>query len=203
MCFRFLAVVLMLFSFSAEAVPQAPTRKASISGVVLNAVTDIPLSGVQVSGPSIQNLILSDNIGTFLIDDLEPGLTLLTFQKPGYIDQTIPYTFTSGRSVKDANVRMEPAGVVSGQLTNALGGPETQVLVTLFGYHAAPGGREMVRPKIAWGLTDDRGLFRLFDVPPGRYLLAFEGPASKRSASGSKYNIPYKDSIPYIVSRSF
>jgi hypothetical protein len=185
--FRFLAVFSMFFAFSAEALQQAPARKANISGVVLNEVTGDPLSGVQVAGPPIQSSILSDNIGHFLIDDLEPGLTLLTFQKPGFVDRSIPFTFTAGQNVKDANVRMEPTGVVSGHLANALGVPQTEVIVTLFGYHATPGGREMVRPKVAGGLTDDRGEFRLFDVPPGRYLLAFEGTVPREeSPSGLK-----------------
>jgi hypothetical protein len=184
MSFRFLAVVSMLFAFSVEAVQQPPARQSSISGGVLNAVTGNPLSGVQVTGSPIRDLVLSDNIGTFLVDNLEPGLSLLTFQKPGYVDQSIPYTFAAGQSMKDAIVRLVPTGVLSGQLSNALGAPETGVMVTLFQYHAAPGGREMVRHKPAYGMTDDRGEFRLFDVPPGRYLLAFEGMFPREASQG-------------------
>ena len=132
------------------------------------------------------------------MDNLDSGFALLTFQKAGYISQSVPYSFAAGQSVKDSNVRLVPAGVVSGRLTNSLGGPVTNTLVTLYGYHATPAGREMFRTKDPQGSTDDRGEFRLFDIPPGRYLLAFEGYFPREVPPDKKANSPEIPDLPAV-----
>src|SRR6516225_9840219 len=100
---RIMAVGSMLSAFSFKAVQQTPTEMVSINGVILSADTGNTLSGVQITGSPIHNLLLSENSGAFQIDDVDPGLVLLTFQKQGFVEQSIPFTFSAGQSVKGIN----------------------------------------------------------------------------------------------------
>lgn len=164
-------MTLILLAFSVHASQLTPKGMSSIDGIVLDAVTGKPLSEVRVMGAPVHEMVLTNKDGAFSIPAVEPGRAVLTFSKSGYIDQALNYLFIAGQHVQDPNVRLATAGVVAGRLSNLRGELAPNVAVILLRYRATEGGRLMTR--YAFGQTDDRGEYRIFDVPPGRYLVAF------------------------------
>src|ERR1044072_1414839 len=128
---KLFAIALILVAFSAEASQRGPANVSSINGIVLDGTTGAPITGVQVTGIASSKAIVTEENGAFLIDDISPGRVLLTFNKPGYIGQVLPYTFVAGKAVKDKMVLLTTAGIVTGRLTKPLGEPASNVRVTL------------------------------------------------------------------------
>src|SRR4029079_7180705 len=122
---------------------QPPAELSRIQGAVFDAITRAPIPavrvtgpGVQVTGPSIEVVIATDANGLFVVENVYPGRVLVTFRKPGYVAQTVPYDFIAGRGIENANIFLAPTGIVTGRVTNPQGEPAANVEVTLLGYRA-------------------------------------------------------------------
>jgi len=192
---RWLTCALFLLVFPVAGAQQPPAELSRIQGAVFDAITRAPIPavrvtgpGVQVTGPSIEVVIATDANGLFVVENVYPGRVLVTFRKPGYVAQTVPYDFIAGRGIENANIFLAPTGIVTGRVTNPQGEPAANVEVTLLGYRARTQGREMVR--FAVSRTDDRGEYRLVDVPSGRYLVAFGTVFPVDDTSGPKRIFP-------------
>jgi hypothetical protein len=66
-------------------------------------------------------------------------------------------------------LKMVPYGAVSGRIVDEDGDPIQNMPVTTMTYTYTSRGRELTEGRNA--ATDDRGEYRIFDVPPGKYLL--------------------------------
>ena len=84
------------------------------------------------------------------------------------------FTVTSGESVDAINFEMLRGGVITGTITNSDGKPIIDELVNLIrvdpqpaaqSSNAIPSGRLV-------GRTDDRGIYRMYGIPPGHYKVA-------------------------------
>ncbi len=67
--------------------PAPPPGKANLYGVVTDAVTGEPISGVLVSLNGLE--VYTNAAGNYILEDLDPGEYLLQFSKEGY--QTATY----------------------------------------------------------------------------------------------------------------
>jgi protocatechuate 3,4-dioxygenase beta subunit len=81
---------------------------------------------------------------------------------------------TSGEAVEGINFEMLRGGVITGTITNSDAKPIIEGLVNLIridpqpveqGSNSIPSGRLV-------GRTDDRGIYRMYGIPPGRYKVA-------------------------------
>jgi hypothetical protein len=88
------------------------------------------------------------------------------------IPHGIPITISEGEAVDAGDIELRPGGVITGRVVDADGQPLIQERVHL--YNASE--RERNYPfYLPYGFnqeTDDRGVYRLFGVPPGRYIVA-------------------------------
>ncbi|HEY8185269.1 MAG TPA: carboxypeptidase-like regulatory domain-containing protein [Pyrinomonadaceae bacterium] len=112
--------------------------------------------------------------GRFVFEDLPPAAYLIIGSAPGYIDQSISLGDASQwpRHLIGSNVRitMIRGGVITGLVTNAKGEPVVGVPVhatlqnappNLTSFFSGPGVSE----------TDDRGIYRLYGLLPGQYIV--------------------------------
>jgi Carboxypeptidase regulatory-like domain len=163
-------------SNGAPAQKAAEQRASSIAGrVVDESGQPMPNAIVNIFGTSKQpahRTINTDEDGKFRVDDLPPGLYSVLAQVRGYVparDQRDPVYYRPGDSV---NLVVRKGGVVTGTVTNSAGEPVVGICVSAIPRRDLEGRAIQA---LAAGLpryTDDRGVYRLFSVPPGVYLVA-------------------------------
>ncbi len=177
-----LAVLLMCpAAFAAQQAARQP-GKASVEGVVLRADSGEPLSRVQVTlrrisdqqENEIPRLLTQDN-GKFSFENLEPGQFELTVARNGYARHVYgqgiaggrghPITLAVGQALKGITFRMVQGGVISGRVRDFRGEAVAGYQVFLMkSEYTADGKRRLT--DAAGTVTDDRGEYRLYWIPP-------------------------------------
>src|SRR5262249_4831607 len=159
--------------------------------VSLGVLTRESPAAVSVS----RNQTSSDEDGNFKFTGLAPGsYNVMVANVKGYIRKTVPVVegqapvyYHPGDNV---TVTMVKGGVITGRVTNMNGEP-------LIG---APVSATMVRDAngkpsrmVAGGRqrpTDDRGVYRLYGLPPGTYIVF------TRTTGGGSFPTPYDGEVP-------
>ena len=164
----------------------------AIQGTVLAADGGSPLAKATVSlrksgsrGGDSQRTARTDGRGEYEFRDLEAGKYQLSVMRNGYLPQNYgqtrvqvfrgrpsgtPLTLGEGRVLDGIDFNLIRGGVVEGRVADQDYEPLSRVAVTLSGYQTVQGERTLV--PVARAQTDDRGQFRLFDIPPGSYFLS-------------------------------
>lgn len=181
---------------------QAPVH---IEGVVLDAATGRPLAGATVVIPPIYGSQIADNVGMppvlrasirartdadgrFALDAPEAGPHELYAAKQGYEDWKITLSAdeeSRGVKVTFRLIGFAAPGVVSGRAIDAAGRPVVGTTVQLLGYSRMSQmflGAFSDHPELhgsSEGQTNDRGEFRVIDVPPGEYFLRVSPPGTR------------------------
>ena len=129
--------------------------------------------------PLSQDVVLTDAEGGFSFKDLPQGRYLLTAQKEGYFDRlmggysgstvTRIVVIENGKLPAPLEISMIRAGTISGQIRDPAGQPVSGMKVDA-NQIWYPKGRSTFSSKIS-AVTDDRGEFRLFWLPPGEYFV--------------------------------
>jgi len=140
-----------------------------IAGTVVNSVTGEPVRRAAVTIP--QTAALTDAGGTFRFCGLPAGSYYANAEKPGFID--VGVRVVVGPSHEDVALRLEPLGVIRGKVADSDDAPLENVLIQLLSASVEE-GRRKVRVAAAVA-TDDRGVFRLPGLNPGRYYLRAAG----------------------------
>ncbi len=121
----------------------------------------------------------TDAEGRFLLSNVAPGLYQILPVAPAHVVAGLgvnyppgrPLNIVSGEEVKDIDFKIEPGGVITGRVTDADGNPVVAEPVV-----AAPVEESMGPPRFNFDqrdmLTDDRGVYRLFGLTPGRYRVS-------------------------------
>lgn len=176
------------------------TKTGDISGRVVNE-NGQPLSNVSVfargfGGAAQGRNGSTDRDGTFRLSGLDRVAYSLSAQAPGYTplprdpDSTQPAYYRVGDSV---TLVMLKGGVISGSVTTSEGEPIVGVVVRAqmlrdgYGRPSRYGGIFRERP------TDDRGVYRIYGLPTGTYLVMAGGGG--RNYWGSDINL-YEDHAP-------
>ena len=185
-------VLLTLAQVTTPRVPATPTTgTAIIRGKVVDKQTGAPMPRAAVSlralrgGVSQQNL--TDDRGGFEFTKLAPGpyqleasagehraTHLLTSYRPPDAPSTA-LTLKDGEERADITIALPRSVAVTGYVVDLEGHPLAGVQV-LIQRPGTEGSGSMGRPR----MTDDRGAFRVYNVPPGRYLVcadARSGPS--------------------------
>ncbi|MCP4581179.1 MAG: hypothetical protein GY839_06140 [candidate division Zixibacteria bacterium] len=121
-----------------------------------------PISGVEVTLADYPDLAdTTDEFGEYYLDRLDPGLSLIEFSHPMYVDVTDMLEVSSGDHT-ELNIMMIGSGVLNGVVTNALLNPIENVFVTING-HAYP---ESI-------YTNIDGEYEIPDIAPDAYDISF------------------------------
>lgn len=137
-----------------------------------------------------------DAEGRFTFDDLPPAAYLVVATAPGYIDRSMSQGNPSEwpRHLIGSNVRitMIRGGVITGTVTNAKGEPITGVPVHALATGDNASSLSAFFTGGGMSETDDRGIYRIYGLLPGQYVVQAGGKGSfgQPSASGFDMDVP-------------
>jgi hypothetical protein len=191
-----LVVVGITAASALQAVPAfQQTQPAQASGtVVLGRVTEdgksAPVARALVTvsrttEPYLTQSALTDDDGRFVFFNLPAGSYWVRSERQGYwggeLGQLRPtgrrrlLVIENGQRVADALVPVWRMAAVSGTVRDDLGEPVVGIIVQAFGLISG-GGRLLFSDAARSVRTDDRGMYRLYALPPGDYAVVV--PAS-------------------------
>jgi len=203
-------LLLVLTCATARAQEQTPTPETSndvttgtISGLVVNERGE-PMPGTSVFLRSMATRTgrstSADAEGRFRAVGLEPGLYTVTGYSPAYVLQAPEFetAVTYYRVGDSVRVEMIKGGVITGTIINAMGEPVIGVRVRAIRIRD-PKGQPVRTPQLGQSerTTDDRGIYRIYGLPPGTYLVSAGG------GFGQSYQLnPYDTDVPTFAPSS-
>jgi hypothetical protein len=168
------------------AVPRLASPPAMLSGIVVadnQNGTPIRRAMVSVRGGDRDGLVsvVTDDAGRFTVGNLSAGRYTIVATKPAYLDASYgaarpgragtPVTLGVGQRL-DVLIAMSRGAALEGTIRDERGEPMADVPVV------AIDGRELAALSNTAGrddrfrvVTDDRGLYRIFGLPPGEYVV--------------------------------
>lgn len=184
---------------------QAKDPTCSISGRV--TIADIPARGVTVLLLSAENgrnerlaKATTDLDGRFQMTGVPAGQHLLQAFAPALVGPSDnmmgrsgkAINITAGEAIEGMDIALTRGAAITGRVSDADGQPLIQANVRLFAVPEQGGRVSIYLPYGSYTpfTTDDRGVYRLFGVPPGRYILsvgAAAGAPIGRVGSGNTY----------------
>ncbi len=192
---RALVVLLALLAANASAQTRAGAAGESLaSGAITGRITDEdgqPLWNVRViasrtgGAPGFGAGATSDDEGKFTLRNLASGAYLVSAFAPSYLLDPDPLDQTNGRiyhRVGDSvSLRMIRGGVITGTVTNANGEPVVGLVVEATRVRGADGRalREGSSGRLSQPRpTDDRGVYRIYGLRAGAYIVRAGGKGS-------------------------
>jgi carboxypeptidase family protein len=163
----------------------APTvGTGSIAGTVVVEGSGTPvrrarvtLSGVEIRVP--RTSVTNDN-GQFAFTSLPPGRFTMSVSKAGYVDMAYgakragrpgtPIQLTEGQKLEKANVTLPRGSVVTGVVIDENGEPSPGTSVRVMRFLMRTG--EKTLQQAGQDQTDDRGIYRIYGLQPGEYLVS-------------------------------
>ncbi|PYS75404.1 MAG: hypothetical protein DMF73_00680, partial [Acidobacteria bacterium] len=165
----------------------APDNKNSSAGVISGKVSTrdgevMPNARVSVgraSGGSSSQVLRVDNNGHFETQPLEPGLYFISVFAPGYTtDTNQPSTLPPYYRPGDiSSFTLIKGGVITGTVKNGNGDAIVAIPVRAIRVKDKEGKQLQFSSSYRDGLTDDRGVYRLYGLPAGTYLVSAGGPS--------------------------
>ena len=186
------ALVLWCAGASLRANTPAPGRQESGLGVIAGVVRDVtsgqPVGGVTVSmthpstgppsrptaaaprpSPPPSNSVRTDSQGRFAFSALAAGRYTMRVQHSGYAPvRGAAVTLNASQVVNDVVLQISRHGSIAGTVRDDAGDPVVGVSVRTFTRRLV-GFRPGLFPR-GTSVSDDRGQFRIADLPPGDYL---------------------------------
>jgi len=194
-----------LFAFAPNVFPQEPRAGAQssagsngvISGRVVNSSGE-PLAGASVnagpiSGNAPRKAATADSHGDFKIEGLEPSLYTVSASVPGYVFSSLPSPGDSAtyyRIGDSVTLTLRKGGVITGSVIGS-NGPLIGIGVFATRVRDSEGKRLAASPGFPERRTDDRGVFRLYGLMPGAYLIS-----AARPRIGTIMPSAYDDDVP-------
>jgi hypothetical protein len=126
---------------------------------------------VELTGGASPLVVRTNGNGEFVFPNLAPGQYTLTVTCDGFIrrQSSKPIVLVRGRPPANLVFELDPAPTVSGWVLDLNGEPITNVMVeALRRTYDVRGNPRLTR--MATGLTDDRGEYRIFWLDPGEYF---------------------------------
>jgi Carboxypeptidase regulatory-like domain len=174
--------------------PALPAQQASISGRILSDADGRPIARAAVTlsggaeGPTLVTVV--DTSGSFAFTGLPAGLFTLTASKPAYLTMAygqttpgrgagVPVSIAEGQQVAGLTWKLPRGGVISGRVVDAGGRPMRDVPIVLMQYRDVNGRRTLNSVTCCtWPVSDDEGLYRVYGIVPGDYLVSALPPGS-------------------------
>lgn len=164
---------------------------ASISGTVIASDTGAPIpdANVTLTGDviTIQRTVLTDSTGQFSFPRLPAGVFQVNVDPSDnqYLETNFGQRRLGGEGksivLSDGqrvaiHVPLIRGSVIAGRVVGPNGRPVSRLHVAAFRTDMSTGRRQM--EQVGSAETDDRGLYRIFGLPPGTYLVAAVPDAS-------------------------
>jgi hypothetical protein len=172
----------------------APSGTAVLSGVLTTGTASprpVARATIHLASPTGASTRVAgtDDAGRFVFDALPAGHFTLSATKPGYVETFygsahpgrgpgVSVAVAEGQHV-ELTLAIVPGAIITGTITDANGRAVPQVPVAVIG--VGPRGTSLTPVR---GVTDDRGEYRVFGLPPGSYLVSALPPLGKDTARG-------------------
>jgi len=183
----------------------AAAQTGAVQGRVTSSTHGEPVANALVTLREIQTsngappqtyICQTDSDGRFSIAGLAPGVYDPRPSKLGFETRPPerfatahdfpPVTVEPGKTVTDLALRLIPDSVIAGRVLDADGDPVRYAQVEAEQYGYVAGKRQL---RIMHSVqTDDRGEYRMFNLPPGRYYVRAEASprSSRRQMQGNE-----------------
>jgi hypothetical protein len=193
-------VLLTLCAAHAHAQKEAPATVAGrvregergVAGITVVIMSSDPSQRFRPVGRA-----RTDAEGRYRVASVPPGRYVIAPVAPAYVLQEIngfppgkPLTLSAGDSVEDADFRLVRGGVVTGRVTDSDGNPVVAEAVQVA---SADSNNAELRTPPAFisnqgdRSTDDRGVYRIYGLQPGRYRVSVGSDGRTFRVPGSKY----------------
>jgi hypothetical protein len=165
----------------------SPPGATVLEGTVINKITGAPVKSAHVLYIKISSAA-SDNPDPLSVDtdggghfeiQMEAGSYRVWAERPGYARQVYgsrtsagsgaPVTLEPGQQVRDLQIKLTPLGAISGEISDENGEPLQGVGLQVLRFSYSTGTRQLI--PVGGASSDDRGAFRAYNLPAGRYLL--------------------------------
>jgi hypothetical protein len=182
----------------AQSPTQSPKAEAqplgAITGRVVNSAGE-PLPGASVFLSALGMVaqprsVTADAAGSFSMNGLDPGSYYVAASAPGYTVEG-PVTeleprrwFHPGDSL---TLTLIKGGVITGTVTNSNNSPVINVSVRAFRIRDGNGQPLPAGSQPRERFTDDRGVYRMYGLTPGTYIISAGGSGRNFGFGGSQY----------------
>ena len=175
---------------------ESPPATGSIKGRVVaddgRPVVNATLMAQATNGPPSIRPAQVDSEGKFSFDDLPSAAYVVFAMAPGYIDEAMstgdPNDWPRHLIGAQLKIRMIKGGVITGKVTNSTGDPIVGVPV-----HAVALNNPSWSPTDFLGAggteSDDRGVYRIYGLKPGPYVVNAGGPGQFGLATSNGFDI--------------
>ncbi len=162
---------------------------AAIAGFVVDEATGAPVRRVEISLAGADQggsrVTFTDDAGAFTFPNLPAGRYSLTATRPGWVRTAYgakrydrpgtPINLAAGQVLSNLRLSISKGAVITGQVLDQTGLPAVGVQVRVLEYRTVLGERRLARGTSTGGLlgeaTDDQGVYRLYGLPPGDYVV--------------------------------
>jgi Carboxypeptidase regulatory-like domain len=164
-----------------------PERSAKLGGAITGRVigpdgqpiTDAEVSAIRITdGPRTRRSAVSDEEGNFTLAGLSPGAYTLLANAPGYVSADLPIENAIHRIGENIIINMVKGGVITGRVTDEAGEPLVGMTVSQQRLRNNEGKTTTLRAEMSsygsWK-TDDRGIYRIYGLRPGTYIVSIGG----------------------------
>jgi uncharacterized protein (DUF2141 family) len=205
-----------------QPIPQDPD-KARLEGIVLNSATGEPLRKTRLTlrmnvaavkdqrapqPPQSVYTVTSDPSGKFEIANIEPGdyqlaavhdgFGTLHLGNQGNGKKVEPILLARADRKTNFTIKLVPYGVIAGVVLDEDGDPIRNLHISAMAWRYGSNGRELREEKSAE--SNDAGEYRIFDLPPGRYLVKIN-PRALRFDGGrdeNSYGSVFYPGVPQV-----
>ncbi len=155
---------------STDQTPSQPMRRVSVA--------------IQAGELDVPRIAVTNDEGRVVFRDLPAANYLVTASRPGYVrtfygsvlpgrGPGVPVSVLEGQRVSDVRIRMLRGSVLTGVVRNSSGRPAPNQQVQATMVRSSAGEKRAVNLEGSLGLvtTDDRGVYRIFGLAPGDYIV--------------------------------
>lgn len=167
----------------AQAQTQAPAT-GLIAGTVTSGSSGQPADAVLLTLSANElrgsRSVVTDDNGTFSFPSLPAGTYTLRASKAGHVSATFgqkspgrsgtPVVLAQGQQLKNLTLDVPKGGVISGVIFDERNRPSVSTAVRVMRWTMQSGERMLASAGTA--TTDDRGLYRVFGLTPGEYIVS-------------------------------
>lgn len=177
-------IVAFLLVLCGSGFAQSQTQNTLSGRIVLDDGQPAAKATVEITSAGLRNnreqRVECDETGSFKLSGLAPGSYSITAFAPGYVSTEENRFYRPGET---ATIRLVKGGVITGRATDVTGELLVGAAVKLQRLRDLNGKRVRNGESSTWSdefQTDDRGMYRVYGLLPGIYIVSIESGAGLR-----------------------